>query len=92
MIFTDESLIDNIEQMFPIPCYGFITRGLRDGIILRFKTFYLKIYDEDKSYNIQGYRYNEDASVFNIIIHENQFRDFCLKFRKEDYLMNIKTI
>jgi hypothetical protein len=90
VVLTDESLKDRIEQMFPLPCYSFLTRGLGDGIIFKFKTFYLKIYDEDISYDIKGYRYNEGTPIFETTVKENLLTDFCSRFTKEDYLTNIK--
>jgi hypothetical protein len=90
MIFDDE-LKNRIQQMFSLPCNSFTTRGMQDGIIIRFKTFYLKIYDENMSYDIKGYKYNEEQPVFEEIVSENKMREFCSKFKKEDYLMSIKN-
>lgn len=79
---------DNIGNIFPLPCEVFHTAGLQDGMVLKFRTFYLKIYSADalSSYEVQGYRYHEDIPVFIDIVPTNKMEDYASDFRKEDGL------
>lgn len=79
---------DELYEMFPLPCRCFETRGFEDGMILRFKTFYLKIYDHEceDSYIIKGYRYNEQNPVFEETIESIHMREFAAQFTQEDSL------
>jgi len=79
---------DHLHEMFPLPSTSYQTSGTQLGVILRFKTFYLKIYDDDveDSYIIHGYRYKESIPVFVKNISWFKLREFANQFTKEDYL------
>lgn len=78
----------DLKELFPLPCTYVETRGIGNGIILKFKTFYLKIYDDLKndSYIVKGFRYTESNSIFEDSIRTKQMREYASQFRKEDYL------
>jgi hypothetical protein len=82
----------DFHQMFPLPSRMIETRGTQEGMILKFKTFYLKIYDDgvEDSYVVQGFRYKEKRPVFVETITSYQFRAFARKFTKEDYLVGFE--
>ena len=83
---------NDLHEMFPLPSLNIPTRGNATGIILKFRTFYLKIYDDvnDESYIVQGYRYNESLPVFNNVIPAFQIREFASRFTREDYLIGFQ--
>lgn len=76
-------------EMFPLPSRTVPTRGIQAGVILQFKTFYLKIYDDQKedAYLVQGFRYHEQHPVFERMVPTWEFRDFGRQFTQEDHLM-----
>jgi hypothetical protein len=83
--------IDNNEiyKLFPLPSEQIQTRGIQSGIILKFQTFYLKIYNIDSNENkylIQGYRYFETNPIFNKQLQYFELRKFASLFTKENYL------
>jgi hypothetical protein len=88
-------LVDNneIHKLFPLPSIQIRTRGIESGIILKFQTFYLKIYDKGSSkssYIIQGYRYFEMDPIFNKEIQYFELRDFANRFTRDNYLIDLK--
>lgn len=86
---TNGSDKEYIKDLFPLPCEYIETTGVSDGAIFKFKTFYLKIYDDEKNnncYRIEGYRYNEPKIVFHTVIPIHQIRSFALSFHCENYL------
>lgn len=75
--------------MFPIRATAsFQTTGVQDGMVIRFRTFYLKIYDHqsDYAYIVEGYRYHQMNPVFIDTIPVSKFRNFAAMFDREDYL------
>lgn len=76
---TDKS---NLADLFREPCECIQTSGTQQGIILKFHTFYLKIYDSDKedSYIVEGYRYGYDSAIFTDIVPTNKMRNYASKF------------
>lgn len=85
IVSTDK---DDLPSLFPLPCQYSETRGIGDGCILKFKTFYLKIYDDEpkNGYIIQGYHYNKKGIVFEDRVPINQIKKYASQFNKEDYL------
>lgn len=83
---------DDLYKLFPLPSKSFTTRGMHIGIIIKFQTFYLKIYDHESenAYMIQGYRYHEQDPVFEKDVHAFQLREFASQFTQEDYLMRFQ--
>ena len=75
-------------ELFPLPCTLVETRGIGNGVVLKFKTFYLKIYDsiKDDSYIVKGFRYTESNPVFEDKVRMNKIREYALQFRREDFL------
>lgn len=74
---------------FPLPCVTVHTTGMQLGIILKFRTFYLKIYDADNvqnSYIVEGWRYRDPRRVFEDVVSVNRIREYALQFNREDYL------
>lgn len=85
--------MDNLHELFPLPCEQFRTDGIGDGVILKFKTFYLKIYDDNKdayAYTIKGYLYNSPNPTIVDLVPYNKMREYASKFRSEDYLGKIR--
>ena len=84
---TDKS---NLHEMFPLPSSTFLTQGNQLGVIIRFKTFYLKIYDHhtEDVYIVQGFRYHEQKHVFEEKVSWFRLREFASQFTKEDYLIS----
>jgi hypothetical protein len=82
---TDKS---ELPQLFPLSCESFLTRGIATGVVLRFKTFYLKVSDDDKddSYIVQGFRYHEISPVFEEIVPVYFMPEFAEQFTREDSL------
>lgn len=85
---VDYTQLDSIHELFPIPCESYETTGFADGVIIRFKTFYLKIYDDEheNAYIVYGYRFNETQPVFIYRVQWKDFKTFANRFTKEDYL------
>jgi len=83
---TDKS---NLHELFPLPSKSIETRGTNMGVILRFQTFYLKIYDDVgiDGYRIKGYRYHEQHPVFDVVVPAFQLREFGMQFDREDHLV-----
>lgn len=82
---------NELYKLFPLPCESIETTGEGDGIILKFKTFYLKIYDgKMDEYIVKGYRYNTQIPVFEDIIKSINMRRYASMFRFDNYLNNIK--
>ena len=79
---------DDLHKLFPIQSKSFQTDGFQDGVVIRFKTFYLKIYDDKftYAYHVQGYRYNEQHPVFEECVPVSKFRKFASRFTNDDYL------
>lgn len=63
----------------PCECIG--TRGTQEGIILKFSTFYLKIYDDkcENSYIVKGYRYNTTNPMFTDSVKESDMREYATR-------------
>ncbi len=85
---------NDLHLLFPIPCNSVVeTTGVADGTIIKFKTFYLKIYDvkEFGKFNISGYLYNIDTPVFSKIITMYEIRKFASTFTKDNYLHQFRN-
>ena len=79
---------DDLHKLFPLPSKSFQTDGIQDGVVIRFETFYLKIYDDryKYAYDVKGYKYNETNPVFEETVSVSNFRNFASQFKHEDYL------
>lgn len=77
-----------LADMFPLQCELVEATGISDGIILKFKTFYLKIYNDKKmnGYVIQGFLYGKQNPVIIDRVKETQMRAYAAQFTMEDHL------
>lgn len=78
-----------LHKLFPLKCtMSFQTNGIQDGMVIRFKTFYFKIYDHrsEYAYIVKGYRYTHMNPVFIETIPVSKFMEFASMFNREDYL------
>lgn len=73
---------DLIPTYFKYHCEVIKTRGTQEGMILKFATFYLKIYDDnvENTYIVEGYRYDNSGLVFRDIVPANQMREYASRF------------
>lgn len=71
-----------LADLFKQPCTCVQTSGTQEGTILKFATFYLKIYDDEDnaSYNVQGYRYNSPMRIFDDHVPANKMREYASRF------------
>lgn len=76
--YTDNDLA----KLFPWHCSCVKTRGTQEGTILKFPTYYLKIYDgkNGNSYIVQGYRYDSGNPIFTDNIPVSKMREYASKF------------
>lgn len=81
---------NELYKLFPLPCESIETTGEGDGIILKFNTFYLKIYDgQMDEYIIKGYRYNTQIPVFEDVVKYVDIRRYASMFIYDNYLRDI---
>lgn len=73
---------DEIASYFKYPCEVIRTRGTQEGMILKFATFYLKIYDDnvENLYIIEGYRYDSSGIIFQDKVPATQMREYASRF------------
>lgn len=78
----------HIAEMFPLPSTVVSTSGNMKGIIIRFKTFYFKVYQAnfENTFNFQGFRYNEHNPVVDENVRRADLRAFAAMFNEHDYL------
>ena len=82
---------DEISKYFPIwtdSNKAVVPTGFDSGIILRFKTFYLKIYDDQKSsgYNVIGCLYDTITPKVTWEVPYNDLQEFGSRFTHDNYL------
>lgn len=79
-----------IQSLFPMRSRMIrTTGGISDGVIFRFRSFYLKVYNTDSTldeYTIQGFRYYSDNPVFEDCVKRSEMRKYCSQFNVEDFL------
>jgi len=74
---------NQLANYFPYPPWKVVeTRGTREGLILKFRTFYLKIYDskEENSYTVEMYRYGWNQPFQIDKVDSNKFREYAAQF------------
>lgn len=83
---------ESLQQMFILPSTLIRTSGTQEGIVLKFKTFYLKIYDGDgeESYLVKGFRYKNPKPIIEETIKTSDFRRYARKFDREDGLLSLQ--
>lgn len=76
---TDKS---NLAELFRQPCTSIQTTGTQEGVILKFRSFYLKIYDDNREdgYIVEGYRYFHNSPLFCDKVPVTQMRSYAAKF------------
>ena len=84
----DATNLMSLGEFFSIPCSTIPTGHVNNGIVLRFKTFYLKVYNSDKenSFEIHGYRLWDVEAKFVYTIPYHQFEDFAKQITRDNYL------
>lgn len=89
MIYVDKIDIGKLFKIKPLSTIR--TDGYGDGVILKFKTFYLKIYNEDYDlYRILGYRYKADLPLVDIKVKSPQLRETVEQFKEDNYLLEFE--
>lgn len=75
--------MSSLADLFHIPCECIQTRGIQDGVILKFATFYLKIYDSSgkDSYTVEGYHYKNNSVLFKDCVPYNRMRQYASQFK-----------
>ena len=73
---------EEISSYFKYPHETIRTRGTQEGLILKFDSFYLKIYNDkvENSYIIEGYNYGDSSMIFLDRVHENRMREYASRF------------
>lgn len=85
MIHTDKTQFTDLFPLRPLAVY--LTDGYRDGIVFRFKTFYVKMYNCDyDTYEILGYRYFAYKPLVQFKVTTSELNETLAKFNKDDYL------
>ena len=74
---------NQLASYFPCSCQVVPTRGTREGLILKFETFYLKIYNDNSEnyYIIEEYQYGIELPLNINRVHINQMREYASQFR-----------
>lgn len=69
----------NLGELFPMPSEAIRTNGTQDGVILKFTSFYLKIYDalSKDAYIVEGYYYNNPTPIFNDQVPQKDMRQYA---------------
>ena len=71
-----------LANYFPFPPWQVITtRGTQEGVILKFHTYYLKIYDDDveDSYIVESYRYGCNEAIGTDKVPANRMREYACR-------------
>ena len=85
MIHVDKTQFTDLFPLRPLEVY--LTDGYRDGIIFRFKTFYVKMYNCDyDTYEILGYRYHAYEPLVKMTVSTSELNDALGKFKEDNYL------
>lgn len=58
------------------------TRGTEEGVILKYRCFYLKVYNESgTNYLVQGYRYGDQVPRFEDHISLTKMMEYASQFK-----------
>lgn len=70
---------NQLQSYFPQATHIFRTSGTREGTIIKFNTFYLKIYDDDKedTYIVEIYRYGCNDPVMIDSVPLKNMREYA---------------
>ena len=70
---------DQLSSYFPYPCEIIPTTGIGGGVIVKFETFYLKIYNDinENHYIIEEYQYGNESPININSIHINKMREYA---------------
>ena len=79
--------IDKISQYFKLDHEVIETTGIGHGVVIKFKTFYLKIYDDINHghYDIEEYNYTITTPVKKWEITYCKFKRFAESFKYNDF-------
>jgi hypothetical protein len=80
--------INVISQYFKLDHDATGTTGIGNGVIIKFKTFYLKIYDDIRNnhYNVEGYEYSISIPVKKWEIPYNRLKKFARSIKSDNFL------
>lgn len=86
--------LDEYETLFPIPYTNIVqTTGIGKGVIIKFKTFYIKLYNEDcYTYELQAFRYNGPTPIINKTLEYQELRSFCAQFKQDNFLFEFENL
>ena len=87
----DNFQLEELLKTFPIPGNVIPLTGIGGGYLVKFETFYLKVYDDQttSAYVVEGYLYGENQlPTREFLIPYNQFREFSDQIRYDDYLQS----
>lgn len=86
----DATDLMSIGDRFKIPCKTIATGNVEFGVVLRFKTFYLKIYNSGKEngFDVSGFRLWDPEPKFKFVIPYHQFQEFVDQITEDNYLDN----
>jgi len=82
---------EEFTNAFPIQCRVVLQFEPEMVCIIRFATFYLKVYDhqEDRNcYIVQGGLYHKRDFSFSRYVPKNRFREFAQSFSRDDFLQS----
>lgn len=85
--------MDDYEKLFPIPYTEVVqTTGIAEGVIIKFKTFYIKLYNEDcYTYELQAFRYNASIPIVDKTLDYQELKSFCAQFKQDNFLIEFKN-
>jgi len=90
-MFDDVLHLEEIVQMFPLQPLSVInTTGIGFGLIVKYETFYLKIYDAERnrlSYDITGFLYGKAEPIFSFTVPYRQITEFTKQIDEDNYLI-----
>ena len=75
-------------SQFPIIGQVLTMTGIGSGIVVKYRTFYLKIYDQpkDNCYSVTGYRYDSEEPVISYSVPVDLFGNFASQITEDNYL------
>jgi hypothetical protein len=85
---NDTTALEALFGRLPIDCEIIPIAAIRLGIIVRFKTFYLKVYDERGSgtYSVIGYTHQARPPLINFSIPYDKMHEFTSQLTEDNEL------
>ena len=80
-------LEDTLRDTLPIRGAMVPTTGINNGVIVKYRTFYLKVYDNPKAgnYDISGYLYNTSEPKFTFHVPYHMLTEFTSQITEDNY-------